>query len=147
MGVAGGFDRAKVIDEICERVSEGETLRSVCRDEHIPSWRTVYDWLDADPDFASRFARARDLGETAIGAGCMDIADEVPPTNANGGIDAGYVQHQKLRIWTRLELLKRWNPKKWGDRVQQDVTVTQNLTDEQLNAKIAELSAATDGDA
>lgn len=49
---------AEIEDEIVRRLSDGEPLRSICRDEHMPSWRAVYDWMD-DVEFASRIAHAR----------------------------------------------------------------------------------------
>jgi hypothetical protein len=34
-----------------------------------------------------------------------------------GGIDGGDVQNRKLRIETRLKLLAKWDPKRYGERV------------------------------
>lgn len=109
------------VEAICQRLSKGEPLASICRDNGMPGLSTVYDWMASDDAVAGRIARARDEGEEAIAAGCLEIADERPPTTAAGGTDSGYVQHQKLRIWTRLELLKKWNPKKWGDKVENTI--------------------------
>lgn len=122
MARAGEFDRRKIIDEVCQRISNGENLRAICRDGHMPNYSSVYAWLNDDPEAAQRFARAREVGETAIGAECMDIADELPPIGPDGKVDSGAVRHQALRIETRLKLLAKWNPKKWGDRIQQEVT-------------------------
>ena len=117
----------EIIDEIIRRISEGETLRSICRNDHMPNWSRVYEWMDGDEDFSSRFARARELGEHAIAQECMEIADNdsrdwTPVTDDAGNVigikvDGEHVQRSKLKIWTRMELLKRWNPKKWGDKV------------------------------
>ena len=114
-------------DEIMRRISEGETLRSICRDDHMPSWTRIYDWMDTDPDLSARFARAREKGEEAILQQCMDISDDDKRdwnlVHDNDGnvigvkVDGEHVQRSKLKIWTRMELLKRWNPKKWGDKV------------------------------
>ena len=55
--------------------------------------------------------------------------------------DSTAVQRNKLRIWTRLELLKTWNPKKWGDKVQHGgaadlppIRTERALTDDELEA-------------
>ena len=37
--------------------------------------------------------------------------------------------HRKLRIDTRLKLLAKWNPKKWGDRMALDHGVQDNLAE------------------
>lgn len=107
----------EIIDEIIERLSTGEPLRQICRDEHMPHWNTVYDWTDADAELSGRIARARDKGEEAILQQCLEIADQPPPLTAMGSTDSGAVQHQKLRIETRLKLLAKWNPRKWGEKV------------------------------
>lgn len=103
-------------DEIIDWISAGKTLREWCRQAGNPSFRTVYDWLDKDDDFASRFAHARDTGHDVIAQECFEIADEQPPT-IEGRTDAGYVAWQKNRIWTRTQLLAKWNPKKYGDKI------------------------------
>lgn len=110
-----------VSEAICQRLAEGEPLRVICRDMGI-SWRTVYDWISANDDFSTRFARAREVGGHAIANECLAIIDEVPPPSATGGTDAGYVQWQKARVETRLKLLAKWFPKQYGDRIQQEVS-------------------------
>lgn len=69
-----------------------------------------------DEDFAQRIARAREVGHDIISEDCLNIADEPPPSDATGKTDSGYVAWQKNRIWTRTQLLAKWNPKKYGDR-------------------------------
>lgn len=114
--------------EICGRIKDGETLRAICRDDDMPSWRTVYDWLTSHEDFATRFALARDIGAEAIAQEALDIADtpeegviEIDKENVNGPYTevrrADMIEHRKLRIETRLKLLAKWNPKKYGDRL------------------------------
>lgn len=52
----------EVEEAIIERLAEGESLSSICRDAAIPSWRTVHNWIDADEDFSARITRAREVG-------------------------------------------------------------------------------------
>lgn len=91
----------------------------------MPGARTVYDWMDNRQDVSAVIARARDVGEDMIALDCLHIADD----NGNdrrelpGGrtvTDSDVVQRAKLRIDTRLKLLAKWNPKRWGERL--DVT-------------------------
>lgn len=84
----------------------------------MPCWRTVYDWINSNPDFAARIAQARETGYDAIAEEAMAIADEPPPSTQFGTTDGGAVQHAKLRIETRLKLLAKWSPKKYGDKQQ-----------------------------
>lgn len=115
----------EIAAEILSRIAKGETLRSICREDHMPSWNTVYAWRESVPGFSERLARARDDGEEAIAQECMEIADSAKNDwmETHGQDDVGYklngehVQRSKLRIETRLKLLAIWNPKKWGAKV------------------------------
>jgi hypothetical protein len=104
----------EIIEEIIDGVANGVPLREVCRRDGMPNWRTVYDWLEADEEFAARFARARDIGFDAIAEDILQNVDSVP---AQGE----YIQRSKLQVETRLKLLAKWSPKKYGDKQTVDV--------------------------
>jgi hypothetical protein len=117
------YDKA-IAKQMCEQLSEGIPLREICRQEGYPAWRTVYDWMGKDPDLAAAIARARDMGWDAMFEDCLRIAD----TPAMGEIvtDDGekvtvkredMLGHRKLQIETRLRMLAKFNPKKFGDKV------------------------------
>lgn len=100
---------AEIIPELIQWISEGKTLRAYSRQPGKPSYGTVYDWIEDDKEIASLFARARIKGQDAIADECVEIADtEEDPNRA------------KVRIWTRLQLLAKWNPKKYGEKIQQE---------------------------
>lgn len=114
--------------EICERLCEGEPLRQICRDEHMPNWRTVYLWMEAHPDFGTRIARARVMGREAIFEDTMHIADtplegvelEIGEDGKTKEKRADMLGHRKLQIETRLKLLAKWDPKKYGEKIHQE---------------------------
>lgn len=118
---------AEIEDEILMRIGHGETLREICRDDHMPSYGAVYDWAEKDQDFSSRLACAREKGEEAIAQECIEIADDARndwmEKHDKDGMAVGYtvngehVQRSKLRIETRLKLLAIWNPRKYGNKV------------------------------
>lgn len=108
----------EVEGRLIEGISEGIPLQSLCREEGMPAWRTVYDWMESDPAFAARIARAREVGADAIASESLEIVDEEPQRGPDGKIDSGWVAHQKLRAEHRLKLLAKWSPKKYGDRVE-----------------------------
>jgi hypothetical protein len=117
------YDRDAVIAEICDRLSKGETLRSICRDKHMPAWQAVYQWVDDDEDFARRIARAREIGFDAIAEEALDIANtpvigvrEEKSVDGYKVIKEDMLGHRKLQIETRLKLLSKWSPKKYGER-------------------------------
>lgn len=97
--------------ELVEWIADGKTLRAFCRQEGKPNYSTVYDWILKDSNFAQRIARARDSGHDAIADECLEIIDTAQDAPLG-----------KARVWTRLQLLAKWNPKKYGDKVQAEVT-------------------------
>ena len=120
----------EIAHEICERLSDGEPLRQICRSDGMPAWRTVYDWLYKDDALGAKgaglsaaIAHARDIGYDAIAEDCLNIADtalmgEEETSSANGLTITrkDMLGHRKLQIETRLKLLAKWNPKKYGER-------------------------------
>lgn len=115
----------EVATEICQRLADGTPLREICRDAEMPAWRTVYDWQDANPEFAARIARARISGYDALAGECLEIADspeigEERTEKPDGSVEirtGDMLGHRKLRIETRLKLLAKWDPKRYGDKV------------------------------
>lgn len=133
--------------EIVSRLSKGEPLTIICRDDWLPCDDTVRNWADNNPEFARDIASARVRGFDAIALECLSIADS-PNQTVNPEtleIEVRDTQRDRLRVETRLKLLAKWDPKRYGDKValvggdpesgdkpvQMDVS---NLTDEQLRA-------------
>ena len=118
---------AETADTLLGWIAEGKPLREFCRLDGTPAWRTVYDWLAAYPDFATRFAHARDIGADAIAEEALAIADTplegvITETDEDGGVKEtreDMLGHRRLQVDTRLKLLAKWHPKKYGEKVEQ----------------------------
>ncbi|CCJ51967.1 terminase small subunit-like protein [Bordetella bronchiseptica] len=115
--------------EICDRIAEGEPLRQICRDEHMPAWRTVYHWIEARSEFAERMERARRAGFDAIAEEALEIAntpqdgEETEQEGEKVKVKRGdMLGHRKLQVETRLKLLAKWHPTKYGDRTNMELT-------------------------
>jgi hypothetical protein len=113
-----------VAAEICEGLAEGVPLREICRRDHMPEWRTVYDWMGRDESLSAAIARARDIGYDKMAEECLAIADTPVEGRKIVETDDGKVMytredmlgHRRLQVETRLKLLAKFNPKKYGDR-------------------------------
>lgn len=138
--------------KIIELLSSGIFLREICRMEGMPAWTTVYAWMDADAVLNERIARARERGEEALALECLHIADsplmgEETETSENGMKvkRADMLGHRKLQIDTRMRLLAKWNPKKWGEKVAiggaDDLPPLRSMNEKDLDQQIAELQA------
>ena len=116
--------------EIVARLSKGEPLTVICRDEWLPCDDTVRNWADADPAFARDIARAREAGFDQIALDALAIADNAEnDTKIVGDGDgvrevanAEWISRSKLRVETRLKLLAKWDPKRYGEKITQEHT-------------------------
>jgi hypothetical protein len=52
-------------DEILALLAEGESLSTICKMDKMPSWGTVHNWMNAEPEFAGQVTRAREIGYQA----------------------------------------------------------------------------------
>ena len=122
--------------EICERllehVANGGTVRAFCREKGNPSYRTLYRWLDKNPDLMSRFVyNSRFLGARAIAEECLEIIDTPPPMigeGENARYDNTIVNWNAKRADIRLRLLSKWFPQEYGDKVGVSAEGNINLT-------------------
>ena len=110
--------------EICRRLAEGETLRSVCRDKAMPDKATILRWL-ADKkkaDFREQYVYAREMQADALFDEALEIADDVSgdwSTDKDGKkvLDHENIQRSRLRVDTRKWAAGKMAPKKYGDKL------------------------------
>jgi len=114
----------ELVEEICERLSKGEPLAQICREEGMPHVSTIWDWQQEDTEkgraVSRSIARAREDGEEAIALEVLEIVDTPAARVATlhgDQVDSGDVANRKMRAEYRLKLLAKWNPKKWGDKI------------------------------
>jgi methionine synthase II (cobalamin-independent) len=96
----------EMADHICERLSEGESLRSICNDMDFPGKTTVFRWLSTNKEFRDQYARARECQADAIADEILNIADEAE--------DAGKA---RVQIDARKWLAGKLRPKVYGDKL------------------------------
>jgi len=112
----------KLADEICERLAEGESLRRICRDEHMPNKATVFRWLGLHTSFRDQYARAREAQADALADEILDIADDglndsYEDDEGNRRTDHDVIARSKLRVDARKWIASKLKPKVYGDRV------------------------------
>lgn len=117
-----------LVDKICIKLSLGQSLRSICQEEDMPSQAVVYQWLYSKPEFLEKYTRAREEQAETHADEIVDIADETPDVNPvidrrtgeliSMDLSSAYIQWQKSRIDARKWNAAKQRPKKYGDKVQ-----------------------------
>ena len=111
----------EIAEEVCWRLAHGESLVSICSDDHLPHCATIYRWLIRFPPFCELYTRAREDQADTNADEILAIADEKPPefTDDKGRVylDQSYLLWQKQRIEARKWTSAKLKPRKYGDRV------------------------------
>lgn len=140
---------AELAAQICERIVNGESLRSICRDESMPCASTVCLWRTQHREFSEHYALAQqtrselgfdDIQEIADN-GSNDWMESNDPDNPGYKVNGEHIQRSRLRVDTMKWRLARMNPK-YSDRTvlagdpsaPLEVRSADDLTDAQLAA-------------
>ncbi len=111
----------EIVEKVLEYVANGGTLRSFCRQKNMPSYRTLYRWLDKDQEFMSRFTHvSRFLGARAIAEEALALVDTPPPIigeGENARMDNAHVNWMRSRADLRLKLLAKWYPQEYSEKL------------------------------
>ncbi len=111
---------ADIEDEIFDRIAKGQAVRSICKDDWLPSERTFYKRLADDAEFTQRYVRGREAQADAIFEECLIIADsqegDVIKVDGVDQVNHDAIARAKLRIDTRKWMAGKLRPKVYGDR-------------------------------
>jgi hypothetical protein len=105
---------------ICVELSSGQSLRSICDEDGMPDKATVFRWLAANETFRDQYARAREAQADSMLEDIFEIADQYD--NLKEKLDVEHIQRAKLRIDTRKWAMSKMSPKKYGDKVLQQIS-------------------------
>jgi hypothetical protein len=133
------YNRDALMPEILDRLSNGESMANICRDEGMPPPSTIHFWISKEPSFAEAYNRARAVMADVLFDQCLAIADDASKDvieNAETGeltVNHAAIARAKLRIDTRFRIAGKISSK-YADKGPLDgagVTVN-NLT---INAR------------
>jgi hypothetical protein len=142
----------KLAYEICERVSGGEFLVNITREEHMPTIRGATQWLRDHHDFQSLYRQSiesrLDIFEDEVVTIPDDASKDYKLVVKRGKevkvFDPEAIARSKLRVDVRFRHLKAYRPAKWGEVSTLNVKQTdpndiENMSLPHLEARIADL--------
>jgi len=116
---------------LCEEIaSTSKSLKTICAQEGMPSVRTVLHWLRDKEDFLRQYTRAKEEQADLLVEEMIDISDDgsndlMTITKGNETYEAEnkeVVNRSKLRVETRKWIASKLKPKKYGDKVTNEIT-------------------------
>lgn len=142
--------------ELCRRLIEGESLRTICADPHMPSKPTVCRWLAADEVFQAEYRHAREMQGEALAEEILAIADDgsndwMKRNREDGSTDEilnhEHVQRSKLRVDARKWVASKLYPKKYGDstmlkHADAEGSTLKGMNSDEIAVRLASICAA-----
>lgn len=116
-----------IADLICEGVASGMSQAKVAEQLDIPD-STISYWVIHVPWFRQIFEGARCQRYDRMAEECLVIADDTSNDNLIGpdGFrrpNKEWIARSRVRIQTRLDLLARWDPFRYGAKLQVNAKV------------------------
>jgi hypothetical protein len=105
---------------VLARISDGSTLRETAEEFEI-SPAAILRQCVANEVFAKQYACALQIRGDADFEGLQDQLN-AEPERGKYGIDPGWANWQRTRIDTLKWMISKRNPKKYGERVQQEIS-------------------------
>ncbi len=115
----------EITARICAELSQGMSLRTVCKAEDMPAASTVFLWLQEHKEFSEQYARAKEESADAMGEDILYISDtplmgEIRTIRPDGSVEIKQDEmlgHRRLQIDTRRWLMGKLKAKKYGDKI------------------------------
>lgn len=121
----------EIADRICDELVAGVSLRTICKADDMPAASTVFKWLRDFPEFSEQYARAKEAQADALFDEILDIADDGTndwmlsrgdDENEAWRVNGEHIQRSKLRLDARKWMASKLQPKKYGDKITQELT-------------------------
>lgn len=135
------YDNA-LAELILDRMAEGESVAAICATPGYPERKIVRRWLATVPEFYAKFMAARDLQAESLQDQMIDIEARV----LSGDLEA---KQAKAALDSLQFRIQRLCPKRWGNKVEHAVQVTndpEEFDDAQLRAIAARAITGRSGD-
>lgn len=128
----------KLAEEICTRLANGESLRTICKTPGMPERVNILRWAVTEGHpFQHQYARAREIQADSMADDILDISDDgtndfVERETRNGKIvlaDHDHINRSRLRVDARKWIAAKLLPKRYSEKVQTEISGKISLED------------------
>lgn len=115
-----------IADRICAELALGNSIRTVCKPDDMPSVATIFNWFRTQPQFLEQYTRAKQESADAMAEDILDIADDGTndwmiahrkDDSEAWQLNGEHIQRSRLRIDTRKFLMAKMKPKVYGEKL------------------------------
>jgi|SRR6185437_37721 len=115
----------EIADKICERISSTLLGTTQVAEEFGITRETLFKWRFRHPEFADKYARAKENQQELAAEEILEIADDSSrdtKTIKRGKEEfevenSEWINRSRLRVETRKWLMSKLAPKKYGDKL------------------------------
>lgn len=141
----------ELADLVCDKLADGESMRTVCKPDDMPDKSTVFRWIRKHEGFRDQYTRAKEESADSLVEEILDISDDATndwmEINNEEGEIKGYklngenINRSRLRVDSRKWIASKLKPKKYGEKIEQKIIASvglHELTEEELLQRIKE---------
>lgn len=133
--------------DICSRLSDGQSMRKIAKDDDMPSSATMFNWLRVHSTFLEQYEIAKAECADMYAEEIIEISDDsqndyIEEDKDGKRLNPENIQRARLKVDARKWVAAKLKPKKYGDRIQQDVNarvVATDMSSDQIDEKILEM--------
>ncbi len=132
------------MDRICAQTADCTPQRTIAEEIGV-SWATMISWIDSDKARIEQYMRAREAQADQLAEDILKIADDgsndsYKDDDGNTRTDQDVIARSRLRVDARKWLASKMAPKRYGEKIETNITggmtitTVQSATDEELLA-------------
>jgi len=121
------------IDHILDNLSRGIPVVRTCDEPNMPDYAAFLRHVHRNPELKERYYEAQAIATEVMASQVLSIADQNEPGKDNTIPED--VQRSKLRIDSRLFLMRVWNKPRYADTKTVDVNHNINLNEAMAEAQ------------
>ena len=117
--------------EITVRLANGEHLKDILQEDHLPTQSTFHKWINQDPEWSARYFAAQEAKMHTLAEETLDIADNT---------DTRDVKKAELQVKARQWLVERLARKNFADPSMKGAVINGdvNITNNSIHALLTE---------
>lgn len=128
----------EVAERICSEIATSiDGVGKLCsRNQEFPAESTIFLWLTKHPEFSEQYEKAREFQCNVMADKILEVAwdnsQDIVETEYGSKCNSEFISRSRLKVDSLKWLLTKLNAKKYGDKVQNDTTVTMVTQDEAI---------------